>query len=67
MTTGHAVRVVGAVSPHAVAVKAGERRHELRGRLPAQHSRLPCRDPLKVLSGRSMGRRSGSRSGSMTV
>jgi hypothetical protein len=35
--------------PHAVAVEAGERRHELRRRLPAQHSRLPCRDPLKVL------------------
>ena len=58
-------------SPWAVpprgAVETGERRYELRGRLPGQHSRLPCRDPLKVLSGRSVGRRSGSRGGSMAV
>ena len=33
----------------AAARETGERRHELRGRLSAQHSRLPCRDPLKVL------------------
>ena len=33
----------------AAAAEAGERQHEMRGRLAAQHSRLPCRDPLKVL------------------
>jgi hypothetical protein len=34
----------------AAAGETSERQHEMRGRLPAQHSRLPCRDPLKVLS-----------------